>query len=60
MYSKKAEAKRPELTKDNHNNVDIVVTTRELGLMIKEAGIKFEDLPESQFDRPLGKQQVPL
>lgn len=53
--AKKAEAKRPELTKDKHNNVDIVVTTRELGLMIMEAGIKFEDLPESQFDKPLGE-----
>lgn len=53
--AKKAEAKRPELTKDNRNNVDIVVTTRELGYMIKEAGIEFESLPDSDFDRPLGE-----
>lgn len=53
--AKKAEAKRPELTKDEHNNVDIVVTTRELGQMIKEAGINFKNLPESEFDRPLGE-----
>lgn len=53
--AKKAEAKRPELTKDEHNNVDIVVTTRELGLMIKEAGIDFENLPDSEYDRPLGE-----
>lgn len=53
--AKKAEAKRPELTKDEHNNVDIVVTTRELGLMIKEAGIEFTSLPESEYDRPLGE-----
>lgn len=52
--AKKAEAKRPELTKDEHNNVDIVVTTRELGRMIKEAGIDFEKLPDSEYDRPLG------
>lgn len=52
--AKKAEAKRPELTKDEHNNVDIVVTTRELGRMIKEAGIDFVSLPDSEFDRPLG------
>ena len=51
--AKKAEAKRPELTKDKHNNVDIVVTTRELGLIIMEAGIKFEDLPE-RFDKQQG------
>ncbi|MDQ2087053.1 NADH-dependent [FeFe] hydrogenase, group A6 [Herbivorax sp. ANBcel31] len=53
--AKKAEAKRPELTKDEHNNVDIVVTTRELGAIIKEAGIKFEDLPQSEYDKPLGE-----
>lgn len=53
--AKKAEAKRPELTKDDQNNVDIVVTTRELGAMIKEAGIDFAKLPESDYDRPLGE-----
>jgi len=53
--AKKAEAKRPELTKDEHNNVDIVVTTRELGHMIKEAGIDFRSLPDSDFDMPLGE-----
>ncbi len=53
--AKKAEAKRPELTKDEHNNVDIVITTRELGAMIKEAGIEFTRLPDSEFDSPLGE-----
>ncbi len=53
--AKKAEAKRPELTKDKNDNVDIVVTTRELGEMIKEAGIDFKNLPEDEFDRPLGE-----
>lgn len=53
--AKKAEAKRPELTKDAHNNVDIVVTTRELGAMIKEAGIEFENLPDSEYDKPMGE-----
>jgi NADH-quinone oxidoreductase subunit G/NADP-reducing hydrogenase subunit HndD len=53
--AKKAEAKRPELTKDEHNNVDIVITTRELGLMIKEAGINFTSLPDSEYDMPLGE-----
>jgi len=53
--AKKAEAKRPELTKDEHNNVDIVVTTRELAHMIKEAGIDFKSLPDSDFDMPLGE-----
>lgn len=53
--AKKAEAKRPELTKDEHNNVDIVVTTRELGLMIHEAGLEFGSLPDSEYDKPLGE-----
>jgi len=53
--AKKAEAKRPELSKDEHNNVDIVITTRELGLMIKEAGLEFESLPDSEYDKPLGE-----
>lgn len=53
--AKKAEAKRVELTKDDHDNVDIVVTTRELGLMIKEAGLEFESLPDTEFDMPLGE-----
>ncbi len=53
--AKKAEAKRPELTKDEHNNVDIVITTRELGAMIKETGMDFKSLPESEFDKPLGE-----
>ncbi len=53
--AKKAEAKRPELTKDDHDNVDIVVTTRELARMIKEAGLRFETLPDSEFDSPMGE-----
>jgi NADH-quinone oxidoreductase subunit G/NADP-reducing hydrogenase subunit HndD len=35
--------------------VDIVITTRELGAMIREAGIEFDKLPDSEFDRPLGE-----
>ncbi|PKM95399.1 MAG: NADH:ubiquinone oxidoreductase [Firmicutes bacterium HGW-Firmicutes-1] len=53
--AKKAEAKRPELTKDENNHVDIVVTTRELGAMIKEAGIDFKQLPDNEYDKPLGE-----
>lgn len=53
--AKKAEAKRPELTKDSRNNVDISITTRELGAMIHEAGIEFIKLPDSEFDSPLGE-----
>ncbi|MBF4692998.1 NADH-dependent [FeFe] hydrogenase, group A6 [Fusibacter ferrireducens] len=53
--AKKAEAARPELTKDENNNVDIVITTRELGLMLKEAAVDYAGLPESDFDSILGE-----
>lgn len=53
--AKKAEAERPELTKDHNNNVDTVLTTREYGLMLKEAGIDFSTLPDSDFDSILGE-----
>lgn len=53
--AKKAEAARPELTKDNNNDVDIVLTTRELGHMLKAAGINFAGLPDAEFDALLGE-----
>lgn len=53
--AKKAEAKRSELTKDNNDNVDIVITTRELGHMLIEAGVSFSRLPDSNFDSILGE-----
>lgn len=53
--AKKAEAARPELTKDENSDVDIVITTRELGQMLKEAGIDLSGLPETEFDQLLGE-----
>lgn len=53
--AKKAEAARPELTKDEESNVDIVITTREFGAMLKEAGIDFANLPDGDFDSILGE-----
>jgi len=53
--AKKAEAARPELTKDENNNVDVVITTREFGSMLKEAGVDFAKLPEEDFDSILGE-----
>lgn len=52
--AKKAEAARPEMCASGYRDVDIVITTRELGRMIREAGIDFKNLPEEQFDSPLG------
>ena len=52
--AKKFEAARPELEKDGKRLVDLVLTTQELGRMIKEAGIDFPKLPETEPDTPLG------
>ena len=54
--AKKAEAVRPQLQSNpGIPDVDTVLTTRELGRMIKNAGIEFQDLPEEDFDSPLGE-----
>ncbi len=52
--AKKTECARPELSNDGVPNVDAVLTTRELGDMIKEMGIDFLNLPDEEFDAPLG------
>ncbi|NMC32035.1 MAG: 2Fe-2S iron-sulfur cluster binding domain-containing protein [Veillonellaceae bacterium] len=52
--AKKAEAVRPEFTTNGVQDVDYVLTTRELGRMIKEAGIDFAALPAEQYDAPFG------
>ena len=51
---KKYEADRGELKAENQQDVDAVLTTRELVRYFKMAGIDFVDLPESSFDNPLG------
>lgn len=53
--AKKYEAARPELTYEGNAHVDIVISTRELGQMIREAGIDFTTLPDEPFDNPLGE-----
>lgn len=53
--AKKFEAKRPELSSTGYPDVDVVLTTRELARMIREAGIDFTDLPERHFDDPMGE-----
>jgi NADH-quinone oxidoreductase subunit G len=52
--AKKFEAKRPELSKNGSADIDFVLTTQELARMIKNAGIKFEELGKSSFDMPFG------
>jgi NADP-reducing hydrogenase subunit HndD len=52
--AKKFEAQRPEMTDSGVQDVDYVLTTRELGKMIKQAGIDFKSLPDDKMDAPLG------
>ena len=49
--AKKFEKTREEMIDD----VDAVITTRELARMIKQANIEFVDLEDSKFDDPMGE-----
>lgn len=53
--AKKFEGKRKELSNNDIQDVDFVLTTRELAQMIKEAGINLPDLKDEAFDNPLGE-----
>ena len=48
--AKKFEAQREELAGTGYPDVDAVLTVRELGRMIKQAGIDFVRLPDEDFD----------
>ncbi|SCM80787.1 NADP-reducing hydrogenase subunit HndC [uncultured Sporomusa sp.] len=52
--AKKYESARPEMNGSGYRDVDIVLTTRELARMIKQAGFDFNKLVEEDFDAPLG------
>jgi NADP-reducing hydrogenase subunit HndD len=52
--AKKFECQRPEMNASGAQDVDVVLTTRELGRMIRGAGIEFQRLPDEQMDEPLG------
>ncbi|MBR5371122.1 MAG: iron hydrogenase small subunit, partial [Oscillospiraceae bacterium] len=45
---------RPDQSASGYPDVDIALTTRELGRMIDRAGLDFKALPEEKFDDPLG------
>ena len=53
--AKKFEAQREELSNNNMQDVDIVITTRELARMIKQGNIEFVELEDQQFDAPMGE-----
>jgi iron-only hydrogenase group A len=52
--AKKFEAARAEMNSSGAQDVDVVLTTRELGKMITQAGIDFQALEDSAMDAPLG------
>ena len=54
--AKKFEAQREELSNGKYQDVDAVITTRELAKMIKEAGIEFTNLKDAVFDSPFGDE----
>ena len=51
--AKKYEKERPELSVNGLQDVDAVLTTRELGKLIKRSGINFVKLPDSHFDNDI-------
>ncbi|WP_040952086.1 NADH-dependent [FeFe] hydrogenase, group A6 [Gorillibacterium massiliense] len=53
--AKKFEGQRNELSHEEMQDVDYVLTTRELAMMIKEAGIDFRNLKGDTFDHPMGE-----
>jgi len=52
--AKKFECQRPEMNSSGVQDVDAVLTTRELGQMILRAGLDFKSLPSGGMDNPLG------
>ncbi|HVN24967.1 MAG TPA: NADH-dependent [FeFe] hydrogenase, group A6 [Syntrophorhabdales bacterium] len=53
--AKKFESERPEMKSSGYQDVDYVLTTRELARMMKEAGIDLKELPDEPADDPLGE-----
>ncbi len=52
--AKKFEKERPEMVNaDGLKDVDAVITTRELGDMIRRSGIVFTKLPDEEFDQDI-------
>jgi len=52
--AKKYEADRPEMRASGYKDIDYVLTTRELAVMVKQAGIDFINLEPSNYDSIMG------
>lgn len=53
--AKKHECARPEMNASGYQDVDVVLTTRELSRMIRSSGIDFTNLEEEEFDKIMGE-----
>ena len=53
--AKKAEAARPEFSRGGRPDVELVLTTMELFVMIKESGIQFTEIRGMAPDMPFGR-----
>ena len=51
--AKKGEKERNEMIKNDMKDVDAVLTTRELGKLIKMFGVNFVDLKDEEFDQDM-------
>jgi len=52
--AKKYECARPEMNSSGYQDVDAVLTTRELARMIRESGIDIVNIAPEEFDAPMG------
>ncbi|MDD2422198.1 MAG: NADH-dependent [FeFe] hydrogenase, group A6 [Heliobacteriaceae bacterium] len=52
--AKKFECERPEMNSSGFQDVDVVLTSRELARMFKRVGINLAALPVEEYDAPLG------
>jgi NADP-reducing hydrogenase subunit HndD len=52
--AKKYECNRPEMRSSGYQDVDVVLTTRELAQMIKQAGLDVNALTDTEYDAPFG------
>lgn len=53
--AKKYECQRDEFKVDGNPDVDFSISTRELAHLIKEFNVRFTELADEDFDRPLGE-----
>ncbi|MGM0566717.1 MAG: NADH-dependent [FeFe] hydrogenase, group A6 [Bacteroidota bacterium] len=53
--AKKFEAERPEMRASGYQDVDYVITTRELAMMVKQAGIEFAKMEDEKYDSIMGE-----